>query len=208
MANTSSTDSRPLLLITSLIRALAHKIRTPLSVVVNDLEYLKAVSACDDYERILRRARDIADVLRQCTEACSTSPKLRTLRVLDFLHILTLEKHPFTLDNNPEITTDPAAASNTLRMIQQLIAELRNGTPPTPDIAHAGNMLHWTVSSPLPIKPGNRDSFESITAFVCEAADLDHTLPALIDAMLWNLGASIHITQREQCTLCVRFPLG
>lgn len=50
-----------------LMKVLSHKVRTPLSVVMNDLSYYDGLLPDEECDRPLRRCREIADLLTYCS---------------------------------------------------------------------------------------------------------------------------------------------
>lgn len=48
----------------ALVKALSHRVRTPLSVISNDLNYYKTVYAQEDFLRGIARCREITDTLK------------------------------------------------------------------------------------------------------------------------------------------------
>lgn len=50
-----------------LLKVLSHKVRTPLSVVMNDLSYYSSLLPAEECDRPLRRCREIADLLSYCS---------------------------------------------------------------------------------------------------------------------------------------------
>ena len=56
---------------TPLISELVHKVRTPLSVISNDLNYLKELNRTEEYDRALRKIYEIDQLLNEFNELAS-----------------------------------------------------------------------------------------------------------------------------------------
>jgi hypothetical protein len=56
-----------------LIESLCHKIRTPLSVVSNDLKYFETTLGKEETSRSLRRIDEIKNILKECAEFLNIS---------------------------------------------------------------------------------------------------------------------------------------
>ncbi len=50
------------------IRKMGHEIKTPLSVIVNDLTYLKSILPEGECERAIRNAQEIKDIINRYVE--------------------------------------------------------------------------------------------------------------------------------------------
>ena len=56
---------------TPLISELVHKVRTPLSVISNDLNSLKELNRTEEYDRALRKIYEIDQLLNEFNELAS-----------------------------------------------------------------------------------------------------------------------------------------
>ncbi len=54
--------------VASLIEALCHKIRTPLSVISNDLVFYESTLGADEIQRSKRKVEEIKNILKECSE--------------------------------------------------------------------------------------------------------------------------------------------
>jgi signal transduction histidine kinase len=54
--------------VVSLIEALCHKIRTPLSVISNDLVFYEPILGADEIQRSKRKIEEIKIILKECSE--------------------------------------------------------------------------------------------------------------------------------------------
>lgn len=78
-------------LVTALLQALAHKIRTPLSVISNDLNYFATLIDPDECSRSKRRCHEIDQILRDvvtCSKAASQRPNCTASVLLEHLEQL------------------------------------------------------------------------------------------------------------------------
>jgi len=72
-------ESRPLMALSAFIGALVHTLRTPLSVVSNELEYLKGLVPEGECERAIKRCQEISVTLKALSGALPCDMTFETL---------------------------------------------------------------------------------------------------------------------------------
>ena len=120
-------SDRPLILLSALLRALAHKIRTPLSVISNDLNFIKSTGFEVECARDLVKVKQISDLLRRCTSSVLQSATSNSLTITEICECITaVQLRSSDSDPKIRIRLDPQQ----LNIVLDLIAEsLRNFSP-------------------------------------------------------------------------------
>ncbi len=77
-------NSKILELFEIFLRGLGHQIRTPLSVVINDLAYINSRFPEVECQRPLTRARDIANILSELTPQSGIKERFKLSSIKDF----------------------------------------------------------------------------------------------------------------------------
>jgi|GEM_PF-2400837 len=157
------------------MRALSHTVRTPLSVVQNDLSYFASVKSAlppEEYTRGIERCRQISELLRTATPL------------------------PLSPPNKCEVSGHgPSVLAHHDRLVW-LIAELRSLTSES-----SGTTSEMTVQSKDTVvslnfgAAGNTSKahgdWDSLSAFYSEALGLDKLSAPLLDAYVWAIDGSI-----------------
>ena len=66
------------------IRALSHKIRTPLSVIQNELTYFKSKLAEEEFDRAFSACKNINELLKKASSAVKLEPDFRKISLQEF----------------------------------------------------------------------------------------------------------------------------
>lgn len=76
----------PFIILATLARSLAHKLRTPLSVVTNDLSTFKMLleNSAEDVDRSMRRCNEISDILRSLTNIGKAELNFQKINLKEF----------------------------------------------------------------------------------------------------------------------------
>jgi len=183
------------LLLASFAQALAHRIRTPLTVITNELSFLS--SQGHDCGRAVQRSKDIVEVLKT---ACLLGSVLSGATMTDssvieseadlgnsLRKVFPELKLPESLTQPFFIAADALAVEITLRLIKRLLADLHDGgadstevAAPIFTIAEKKATLEFTVKLHDPISVAQ--SFDSLTELFAVNLHLDLIEPPLIDA--------------------------
>jgi hypothetical protein len=183
------------LLVASLAKALAHKIRTPLTVVTNELSYLATQGS--DCERAVQRSKDIAAVLKLACALGSAAPR-RDER----LDLTTTVKRCF-----PDVTAAPFFVNNdamrldaSLRLLSAMRNDLADEESPTSSstaLTVSGANATLTMRCKLHDEISVDGEFSSLTALFSEKLHLDLIEPPLIDVGASLCGIRIRCTLKE-----------
>ena len=179
---------RSLLLLTSFARALAHKIRTPLSVAVNELS---ALSATYPEDCSLAAAR-IAEINTLLKDACKISGELRLEKVL----LKPLCAKYFEIDPSFSDSIGALADKNLLQFTFETLQTLFAGQGSGLKASASGTLVpNGTVA--LLIKGAWRDSpadslqADSLTELLCVHLGIDSYAAPLVDAAMLAQSGSV-----------------
>jgi len=82
----------PAMLLRAYSQALSHQLRSPLSVISNDLNYFKKKEQCLDYDRALRKCAEISDLLSEAGCSGKSLHRSETIELDRILQRLLQEK--------------------------------------------------------------------------------------------------------------------
>ena len=171
-------DTRPLKVLQAIMRALSHSVRTPLSVVQNDLSYFSTVKdplPPSEFARGIERCRQISELLRSATPA-----------PLEPVQACTVPGH------NLKVLAHPEKLSWSLAQIETLANEtcslkLTTTANSKKDWVYLTLTGTWKTTE-------NLGEWDSLTGYFSEVRGLDKLSPPLIDAYVWAIGGSILLT--------------
>lgn len=195
----AANTRRPLDLIAALLRALSHKIRTPLSVISNDLNVIKSHGFTDECTRDLAKVNQISELLRRCTTAvlASSAPSRLTLEQLA-KKLGGIELRLAEGDAGQPLTIDAERLNTALHFIADTLGAFApkgsfTAEPfPVQCQINAARDLQLRIERPFTsfaaIEQGKR--FDTFTELFSRSLDSDLPWPALADAILWDMGAA------------------
>lgn len=210
-------DGRGLLLLSALGRALSHQIRTPLSVVSNELQYIKSTFPDSGCNRGLDRCREISDILSTLSVLNShESGKIpvsiaKLIEELSHAHHIeckseVLESTYNLICNCDQLVAVVSMLSTLLLDVGDQHAEQRNsGAHLSVEVADNRLLLHMKI--PDYWNSRNLGSGLSITEIFSVRLGSDSLMPPLIDAVLWEHGAELTLETGESGWLAIYIPL-
>lgn len=195
-------DTTSLRLLNALIRALAHQVRTPLSVISNELTVYKTLLPGENVGRLLERCRGISALLQKVS-----LPHERSDVAADIVSIARAE--------GAEVRgAQSVFVGLSERQARWLCAALRAVFCPgsAPWVVHmnvheSSVVLSFTADHPGFTTLSEMGSRAECTELFNYALDLDLLEPPLIDALLQSLGAQIRIEPRPEGTVTISIPL-
>jgi hypothetical protein len=184
-----SVHSRPLWLLSSLYHSLSHQIRTPLSVISNELACID--SGVGEVSRSQRRCREIVDILDSIPAAALTNPNFENINFAD-LGIAALTSQSVLL------RADRKLLSLAFHLFEALCADLFQAKPAfasmirtTSDSKATALVLKVTINNGR-FRPIQR-RYQSLTDYFCTTLEIDSPIPPFIDAILWAHDVNIEI---------------
>ncbi len=201
--NQPSDRTRSLLLLSSLFHALSHKIRTPLSVISNELACIDP--ALGEVSRSQRRCLEIVDILDSIPAIALSSPSFEEIHFAD-LDIRTSTTQSILIKADRKLL--PLA----FQLFEALCAELFRAKPSfatmiqvNPD-SNCSNLLLRVAMNHAPYRPEQR-RYQSVTDYLCHTLNLDVPTAPFIDAILWAHGAQIEIVASSSTTFSFTLPI-
>jgi len=163
-----------------LMKVLSHKVRTPLSVVMNDLSYYDGLLPDEECDRPLRRCREIADLLSYCS-----LPQGRQLTVEERASIVSevfSQEKPLSFPCKDGASLFDTACSECRTLLVTSFVEN------SPTIARRDNVF---VIRGIP-RPRVREGgpFDSLSALTSDY-DIESLSAPLIDLIFKSYGTSI-----------------
>lgn len=198
----ATTDSLDLL--SAFLRALSHKIRTPLSVISNDLTYFQTLVPNEDFSRAIGKVQDISEILRSFSQPIGVTLKLQSLSGAAFSQFLQDNDVAFKSDSkfdSLQIEVDPAGLVASIRLIQSLVDEGQR-TPtaqknqllwqPTQrdSLGVISTKAHIPLIEKYSLSNGPAE-FSDLTTFFFRTLQIDTPTAPLIDLMLGKQAISM-----------------
>jgi signal transduction histidine kinase len=179
----------PLVLLAAFSRALAHKIRTPLAVISNELSCLAAESP-ENVATATARTREIAEILKSAcriTSAKVAPEKITLASLIDGLP----EELSFTA-----LRGDPALLKAALDALRYVFTRYGDGacsvvvgTNSNPEVA-----VRLVFSGPWSADLAPHESFSSLSELVSGRLSLDSLDAPLFDAVMLAHGIEMEIS--------------
>ncbi len=175
--------------ITHLIEALCHKIRTPLSVISNDLVFLETTLGPSEVERSKRKIEEIKNILRECSEIVNL-PR-NNVSLGEIAEVLKIDYLP-PEEKNAQIVNG-AAVKLGIVYLQKLIEHLRDENV-LPEIAVESDtaVISLLVKASIKLKLTNIEIFNALNLTSQPQA-------ALSNLLLVSNGATIIGEPDENC---------
>lgn len=206
MTTTPPPHTLPLLVLAGLMRALSHKIRTPLSVISNDLSFFKSCLPTEDVDRSLQKVKVIGDILRSASDGAGVVVGSGPVTVGDW-HVAS---QAAGWSSSPAASGEGAlqlgVTHGALSAIARYSHELLGGS--------AGSLCALVVledrvtqriclPSSVTIDSPRESLTESIPALGCG----DSLLPPILDAIVWASGGSLSVGRCGEPVVEISFPI-
>ena len=192
------------MLLSAFTRALAHKLRTPLSVLSNDLSYFKSKLGVEECEASERKCEEIAQILREITSVGGVQLDLKLLTVTELLRALDIQGVCDT-DNALRVSIDLERWKVCMGFIQSVLNELSGKQ--TSCVPKLTTKLDFTWDLEVPESPASDldlpAELDSLTEFVNVYCASDSPFPPLVDAIVWGHAGRISV----RCTRSVHVEL-
>jgi hypothetical protein len=188
-------------IVQALVRALSHRIRTPLSVVSNELNVYRSLLPGEDVARLIARCQSISELLRSVTvphgEGESTD-------LLSALH---------EVGARVERCDGPIVVALPREQLLWMLHALRALTGVTKDqpwnvvLSVNAELVECRFQPSQPFGGGAPTNGLTLTGFFNEQLDRDLVEPPVIDALLRAFGGDGTVTGGNDPCLVVRIPL-
>ncbi len=208
VAQANLEQNKTLLVLSALTHALNHRIRSPLSVISNELIFLKEKLGEDEVKRPLRHLQEIIEVLNDISNLGPTSASAQpiTLSIFsrDCLSIRSIPKGMEKISLLLDPALSKAACAYLQRLFQKLEIDMRS------EFLSAQGSVNLCFSALPPLPQILRESKTSICHSLGELFNLqlalDYLEPPLIDSLFWAQGCTIRATLQEGLLIEVTLP--
>ncbi len=191
-----------LALLSAFVRAIAHKVRTPLSVITNDLSYLQTLVPPNECDRSLERSREIANLLRRLCEVGDAEVVLKPLLLGAVL--------PPNLAGLSELTVlgDESKLRLAFEFMNEVLFALGRGAMDVAgSVTQASSIIELRHAMDVARPEIDGQSFETFTSLVNLALERDSPFPPLLDALLLAHGCGMQLRiSGVQLVLRLSFP--
>lgn len=208
---TADSNQRTLAIVSNLIRVLTHKIRTPLSVISNELEAFKAALPGSELDLSRQRVMQISEILKSLSQfAVSPAPKQRTnaqeiLEEICKLHAaqIAVGKRAAALETLGDRRLFSLALNSLLGLLVQLDTQVEVESSADAEI---GCIVFRSPFRSVLDNSGHAP-WTSLSSFFNDGMDLDSFLPPCIDSVLLAQGVSVSVTAQNGISISLRFEL-
>ena len=179
----------PLVLLAAFSRALAHKIRTPLSVISNELSCLAAESP-EGATTATVRAREIAEILKSACRITSAKVAIERITLASVIEDRASELHSITL------RADPALLKTAFDALRCVFRRYGDGECSVAVVANSlsEGLVRLVFSGPWSADIAPHESFSSLSELVSERLSLDSLDAPLFDAVMLAHGIEMDIS--------------
>ena len=192
-------NHRITLLLAAFGRALSHQVRTPLSVISNDLFYLQTLIAPEECQRSLERCKSISDILAAACQVSTQPPMSNVVR----LEVLLREVFACLISEQCCIKGDGEQLHQAFSMLSELLAF---ESTPAFNVSLCRENGNAVVRLIAPRQPFDVEELQeplkvhSFTEIFNIYGRQDGLTPMYVDAILWENGArtNIKIEKTEQ----------
>lgn len=203
-------------IVSNLIRALTHKIRTPLSVISNELEALRAVLPAVELEASRQRVTQITELLKTLSQfAVSPAPKqnfdaqeiVRDLVASNSGRIVLREYAPAL-----PVMGDRRMFALAVNSLAQVLLQLATQESKEPVVMHSRllegcGVIGFRCEIRSVLCSSVQRTWASLSDFFNDEIDLDSFLPSCIDSILLAQNVTVCVTAQSAVDITFRFTL-
>lgn len=172
-------------LMTQLLRVLSHKMRTPLSVISNDLQYLASIHPDAEVERSLGKVKTISDLLSAVQSGLHCEVVPQEVSLCELLTVAGIEYESEVL-SLPRVKAGPD-------FLKILFQELREMTQcRVIGCAELGSYVALECSGEIASEMSRDFDFSLFTQVFNEELQLDSALFPILDSLLIASNISLH----------------
>lgn len=171
---------RPLTATISLVKSLSHQIRTPLSVIQNEITYFKGLLPEGETDRALAKCAAITQILKNLNIVSLSGDERVKVPLYRLIDGLLSGGEIAAYANEPRIK---AAFSGFLKLIESLGAQAQVSAEEEGEV-----LIKISVTGLLLRKAEAGKSYGSFSSFFLEQIESDTFVPALLDPVFWADG--------------------
>jgi len=183
------------LFVSALVRALSHQIRTPLSVISNELSYFKTLLPADECNRSLERCRGISEILSEISPKCLHDFSLNRIELAELLLVLKDYRVDLSALKGKSVVSNADQLRSALDLAEKALCVL--GPISNKEIQIAPRQLEIMIAirpaSEVKDRIGN-SAFQFLSELICRKLEADSSLAPLADLLFWGAGAKTEIS--------------
>ena len=199
---TLELDFRAYKILAGISRILGHKLRSPLSVVSNDLSYFQTLLPESECDRSLEKCRNISGMLREIVPPQIKKEEFIVFDLRLLLKSLASDNPGISINGNSSERIPVRGNREALRLAFQSILNLvlwnqqnGNSSKALIDMDSSANSRCISFSGTFENPAFTKDpaDFSSMTDLICFHINLDSLEAPLADALLWAHGVETEL---------------
>ena len=190
-------EHAPVLLVAALVRALGHQIRTPLSVIQNDLSYLATIAPAEECRRGLDRCRRIADILKAAMLSGGTRFEQGEC---DLLALAREHQYSSTL-GEARCRGDREKLAYIVQSLPSIVASLA-GTVAAAELSREDRCIALSARATNAAESPRNGDYVSLTELSLDGFKRDLIESVLVDAIVWSHGGSVRTRVANTAIQC------
>ncbi len=199
-------SQRAFVVFSSLIKALSHKLRTPLSVISNDLFYFQSILPEGQCARSSSKLIEISVLLNDLSQL-GTAP----LR-FEKENLLSILEEVFPQIENRSSTPcyaliDESKLKSVLGLFNELITVVAPRDTPRVDLLRTDSNAEILITFPFASPAASEHTVYSLSECFSSVLELDSPLPPIIDALIWAHNGEVRAFIGKECVVAIELPL-
>lgn len=197
-----------LLFLGSFVRVLSHQIRTPLSVISNELSYFEGLLPPGEAERSMLRCRQISDILNAALGPGKYTLELEDLPIERVADLISDLKYVLPCTERIRMRADLALMKYALDALRHTLSQLAKSGRVEVNLVVFDTFIDLAYSFELAfaaLLPEQK--FTSLTEPVCSVLRFDLVDPLYCDSILWAHGCSLRFSTAASASFHVQFPV-
>ena len=196
-------------MLSALIKTLTHKLRSPLSVICNDLNFLKDKLADAEIERPLRRAQEISDILKTLDKMRIAPTKPSMVSLDDFCRECLPGYVQAPSDLKAQIRLDCGLCKLAFEQLKALLEYLKLKTSCVLVVQGSKLSVNFKSSEALPgaLLALKGRHYSSLSQALILDLGLDLLQPPIIDSLFWAQACNMRLSCEEGLNLEIEFDL-
>jgi len=196
MATTKFAHNRSLSLLGSFVQALAHDLRTPLSVIANDLTYLQHKYPKDEIDRTLGQVERVAALLKKAVGLSDAALQCEPVSLRELLRRADLSFEAFAADSTVMVDVE-----RTIAALQELLKFIEAWSGGKMTIGAGNREIRFSNF----FFADSKGDYSSLTSFFCKALNNNNLTAPLVDALLEAQGIDVVINSGDNFSLKLEF---
>ncbi|MEZ4753804.1 MAG: hypothetical protein R3A13_05765 [Bdellovibrionota bacterium] len=194
-----SSNDPTVTIVNALIRALSHKIRSPLSVILNELSVLESQLTPGETALAQKQCKNISEILKQAgvfNEVTSVPSRIDLEQSL----LRCFAEVSFNSDTKAIVIDEPK-----FNRVLQSLAELL-GTKSQVEVLKQGNDFLLSIASRSAEEPAYPDNYSLLSTYFSEKCGRDSFAAPLADLLLSSMASKLVLEVSDKIVLSFALP--